>query len=60
MADATVLRMPTRTAEADLPPCRNTWGDGCGTDGKLGPHQCWTWSGWAHTCRCMRCDGGGR
>jgi hypothetical protein len=58
---ATVLRMPTRTAEVDLPPCRTTWGHGCPlADGKLGAHTCWTWSGWPHPCRCMRCGRGDR
>lgn len=62
---AAVLRMPTRTggdAELDLPPCDNAWGpyDCVPALGARRPHACWTWTGWPHVCRCLRCNRGAR
>jgi hypothetical protein len=56
VGDVIALPRPTRTpadTEIDLPPCGNTWGHDCAHHG---PHTCWTWSGWPHTCSCWRCS----
>jgi hypothetical protein len=60
VADVVTLPRPTRTAadaELALPPCRNAWGPlECPHAGRRpGPHVCWTWTGWPHICRCLRC-----
>lgn len=47
-----VKRTPT-PSNPDLPPCGNAWGPNDCPEG--GPHLCWTWQGWPHICRCMRC-----
>jgi hypothetical protein len=58
MGDLLALR-PTRTeadVKIDLPPCGQEWGPDCPRAGWLpGPHRCWTWAGWPHICRCLRC-----
>ena len=59
VADVIPLHRPTRTrddVELDLPPCGNAWSLACTrAGGRTGPHVCWTWSGWPHICRCLRC-----
>jgi hypothetical protein len=56
VADVITLPRPTRTdgdSDLDLPPCGNAWQPLCPHGG---PHACWTWRGWPHICRCLRCD----
>jgi hypothetical protein len=57
------LRKPTRVpddGQLDMPPCNATWGVGCTTaGGRPVRHRCWTWAGWPHICRCLRCRGAG-
>lgn len=65
MGDLITLPKPTRTegdADLGLGPCGNAWGPiECPHAGYWpGPHVCWTWTGWPHICRCMRCAGGAR
>jgi hypothetical protein len=61
LADVIALHRPTRTpgvAGPDLPPCGRTWTPRtCRGFDQRSPidHQCWTWSGWPHICRCLRC-----
>lgn len=61
LVGVTSLPGPSRTpgdVALDLPPCGNTWTPRtCRGFDQRSPvdHQCWTWSGWPHICRCMRC-----
>lgn len=61
VADVIPLLRPTRThadLTLDLPHCDTTWTPRtCRGYDQRSPvdHRCWTWTGWPHICRCMRC-----
>lgn len=60
MPDVIQLRGRNRSpadADLDLPACGAEWGPrGCPASGRQQRHACWTWTGWPHVCRCLRCN----